>query len=105
LSEGGFLVALAEMAFGGSVGVKFDFVKKDLDLLTYLFSETPSRFLVEISPENKNNFEMTMGAGAIEFIGKTIKKPNITIEDNGQIILDEPVKNLKSIWKNSLKSL
>src|SRR5690606_34455818 len=54
LSEGGLAVAAAEMAFAGGVGLAIDLeaVPHDgnADELTLLFSETPTRFLLEVPP-------------------------------------------------------
>ncbi|MBS1007832.1 phosphoribosylformylglycinamidine synthase subunit PurL [Leuconostoc suionicum] len=57
LSEGGLVVGLLESAFAGNLS--FDI---SLDLADkYLFSETPSRFVVSVSPENRTTFESLAG--------------------------------------------
>ncbi|MCG3206044.1 MAG: Phosphoribosylformylglycinamidine synthase subunit PurL [Elusimicrobia bacterium] len=105
LSEGGLAVAAAEMAFGGNVGMEIRFPPKGWNASTVLFSETPSRFLVEVAVENKLAFEQTMGALFVDLIGKTTKKASLSIIENEKTLLDEPIKKLKEIWKNSLKGL
>lgn len=57
LSEGGLGVAAAEMAFGGDTGLELDpsaapFEGDGDDLHARLFSESPSRFLIETSDAN-----------------------------------------------------
>ena len=53
-SDGGLLVAAAEMAFAGRVGLDLDLdleslpSDRELDLITACFAETPSRYLLEI---------------------------------------------------------
>lgn len=57
LSEGGLVVGLLESAFAGNLGfdISVDLADK------YLFSETPSRFVVSVSPENRTTFESLAG--------------------------------------------
>jgi len=64
-SEGGIAVALAEMAFSGGLGVsarldKVAYSGKSKRDDTVLFSESNSRFIVEIEPKNKKNFEQLL---------------------------------------------
>ena len=55
-SEGGVLLAAAEMAFGGDLGVEIDLgavpCENNISLEARAFSETPSRYLLEVAPEN-----------------------------------------------------
>jgi len=64
-SDGGLGVALAETAFAGGLGMDVDLrqvPRRDLDRDDYLlFSETASRFVVTVSPENQTAFETIMG--------------------------------------------
>ncbi|MGQ2286063.1 phosphoribosylformylglycinamidine synthase subunit PurL [Leuconostoc suionicum] len=57
LSEGGLVVGLLESAFAGNLSfdISVDLADK------YLFSETPSRFVVSVSPENRTTFESLAG--------------------------------------------
>ena len=50
-SEGGFLVAAAEMTFGGSFGLALQ-THDDTKLAAWCFAETPSRYLLEVDPNN-----------------------------------------------------
>ena len=58
VSEGGLAVTVAEMCFGGDLGAHIDLEKvSDIDRASHiLFSESQSRFVVEISPENEKDF-------------------------------------------------
>lgn len=51
LSEGGLAAALAEAAASGLIGFKVD-MPEDVDPVSFLFSETPSRALVTVPVEN-----------------------------------------------------
>src|SRR5262249_49363198 len=64
LSEGGLAVAAAEMVLANGLGLTLDLAKVAHDQPTkgdaarmLLFSETPSRFLVEVTPEQQAAFE------------------------------------------------
>ena len=56
LSEGGFAVALAEMVFGSNLGCSADVRRlpgaEELPVSACMFSETPTRFLMEVEPEH-----------------------------------------------------
>ncbi len=56
-SDGGLLIAAAEMAMGGKIGLQLDIsnlplASKDCDDLTKLFGECASRYLLEIEPKH-----------------------------------------------------
>jgi phosphoribosylformylglycinamidine synthase len=61
LSEGGLAVAAAEMAFAGGFGMKLDLAALEGRDDVLLFSETPSRFLVEVGKGSEKRFESIMG--------------------------------------------
>lgn len=69
-SDGGIAVALAETAFSGSLGMKIDLekipvedsirqenVKENAAIYKILFSESQSRFVITVSPDNAESFE------------------------------------------------
>jgi len=105
VSEGGLGVCLAEMLFGSTVGAKISLDMNDMDAATYLFSESPARLVVEIAPQNKSAFEQTMGLLSVKLIGKTIKKPSLTIEHLSKPVLDQSVNALRAAWKKPLEHL
>ena len=64
LSEGGLAVAAAEMAFAGGYGLEIDLGKvprKELERNDFvLFSESNSRFLLEVAENDRRKFEALM---------------------------------------------
>ena len=64
ISEGGLAVAAAEMAFAGGYGLELDLAKVPSKELTrsdfVLFSESNSRFLIEVSEMDMHEFEAQM---------------------------------------------
>ena len=110
LSEGGLAVAAAEMAFSGDVGMeialnrvplaKEDNINRD-DVI--LFSESNSRFLVEVRPKDQNSFERLMADCPFGLIGKTIDHKKFKVTGlNGKTMINEPLHGLKRAWQKPL---
>ncbi|MFX6972953.1 AIR synthase-related protein, partial [Acinetobacter baumannii] len=81
LSEGGLGVALAEMAFAGGVGAdvtKLGEVGNHSDDVL-LFSESPTRFVVEVAPTNVKAFESCLAGVPIASLGQTVKEPRLRV--------------------------
>ena len=81
LSEGGLAVASAEMAFSSGYGIELDLQKvprtKEVSRNDFvLFSESNSRFLVEVTEKHKEAFEALMKDVDCAEIG-TVKKDGI----------------------------
>jgi phosphoribosylformylglycinamidine synthase len=113
LSEGGLAVAAAEMAFSGGLGVRFDLThvpysgpKSDRTNAALLFSETPSRFLVEVSPELKADFEKIMPGGSFAQIGQVLAEDEFTVTGlKTATVLRVRVSELKKAWQTPLIEL
>lgn len=109
LSEGGLAVAAAEMAFAGGYGMELDLrevpregIGRD-DLL--LFSESNSRFLVEVSGKAKKDLEGIMKAKVFSEIGRVTRSPRLSIRGlEGKVIVDAPTGDLLASWKRTLSS-
>ncbi|MFH1232170.1 MAG: phosphoribosylformylglycinamidine synthase subunit PurL, partial [Planctomycetota bacterium] len=110
LSEGGLAVAAAEMAFAGDIGLEIKISslpfstgsqKRD-DII--LFSESNSRFLVEVKHEHKADFEKLMIDCPFGLIGKTIKDKKLKVYGlNNSLIINESLSGLKESWQKPLK--
>jgi len=109
LSEGGLAVAAAEMAFSGGYGMELFLQKVPRENLGrddfVLFSESNSRFLVEVSKEAKQEFEVLMKCNIYAEIGKVTKTPIFRIYGlNGNIVIDTSLNDLLASWKRTLCS-
>ncbi len=109
ISEGGLAVATAEMAFAGGFGIELDLNKvpnKEISRNDFLlFSESNSRFLIEINKKAKGNFESIMKGTPHSEIGKITKKPELSIIGlNGELIINTPLENLQKKWKETLST-
>ncbi len=99
LSEGGLAVAAAEMAFAGGVGARLDLsVLPQLSPASLLFSESNSRFLCEITPENAAAFEAQLASVACACVGQTVEEPRLVIA----AVIDESLDTLKAAWQRPL---
>lgn len=108
LSEGGLAVAAAEMAFAGEVSlhIDLDHVTRSnnvLDNVSILFSETPSRFLVEVAAENEKAFVKAMRGVPVCRIGSTIANPVLRVTAlDGTRLFEESLHSLKRSWQAPL---
>jgi phosphoribosylformylglycinamidine synthase subunit PurSL len=108
-SEGGIGVAVAEMAFAGGLGAKINLkavplVEKIIRDDTVLFSESNSRFIVEVVAENKAAFEKIMNGTTFAEIGKVVKSDRFEITGlNGDKVLSERIADLKEAWQKPLR--
>ena len=108
-SEGGIGVAAAEMAFSGGLGMKIDLKKVPLGETVerddfILFSESNTRFLVEVAPKNKDEFERLIKDIDFAAIGE-VKKGDI-FEVNGRDGGDAvsiSIGELKEAWRKPLR--
>lgn len=103
ISEGGLAAAIAEMAFAGGLGAEVDVacIEADSDLIR-LFSESNSRFVVEVVPENQAAFESAMNGIAVSQIGKVSGEENVAISNGATELIAESVAKLKSAWQSPL---
>ncbi|MFN7575348.1 MAG: phosphoribosylformylglycinamidine synthase subunit PurL [Planctomycetota bacterium] len=109
LSEGGLAVALAEMAFAGGLGGKFDLQALPLDSQTSptgdfsrLFAESKSRFLCEVAPANAAAFEALFPAGSVARAGAIESHDRLVITNGQHPVIDENIQELKRIWQGPL---
>ena len=114
LSEGGLAVAAAEMSLAALLGLSIDIERvphlpdelvplpQNIRNTILLFSESASRFLVEISPEQKDAFEDHMRAhaiNAIACIGSVTHTKRFEVRNGEQRLVDLAVSDLQTAWK------
>ena len=109
LSEGGLAVAAAEMALAGQLGLNIDLLHAPHDLqtsettaTTLLFSESASRFLVEVAPEQQATFEQFLSERQVRhfaLLGTVTSDERVVMRYNEQACIDLPVADLQAAWK------
>jgi phosphoribosylformylglycinamidine synthase len=107
LSEGGLGVAAAEMAFAGGYGLTLDLKnvpRKALDRNDFvLFSESNSRFLVEVSEKDRQEFETLMKSKSCSRIGTVTEDKKLLCRGlNGKIVVNASLAELRRSWKKTL---
>jgi phosphoribosylformylglycinamidine (FGAM) synthase-like enzyme len=109
LSEGGLAVALAEMAFAGGLGARASLrdVPCDDDAAldgVLLFSESPSRFLLEVRPTDLEALADLLGGLPHGRLGEVTEAPRLTISGlDRPAVIDADVADLEAAWQRPLK--
>jgi phosphoribosylformylglycinamidine synthase len=106
LSEGGLAVAAAEMAFAGGVGLDLTTIRtgpEDYPDAVWLFSESTTRFLVEVQSAQEQAFRACLGDVPHTRVGATCKEPRLRIAGaNGEWVVWAALTDLKAAWQASL---
>jgi len=106
-SEGGLAVALAEMAFAGGLGIEADLrgLPKSDDCSrtdAQLFSESNSRYIMEVEPENYNAFAKLMLNLPFGQIGKVTEEKTLIVKaEDGKTIIESDINSLKQAWQKT----
>ena len=105
-SDGGLAVALAETAFSGNLGMDID-----LDMVpsegvertdVLLFSESQSRFVVTVRPEDVEKFEGQMAGTVFARVGDVVDGHELSFFKDGNKLFSRDIKELKKAWKSPL---
>jgi phosphoribosylformylglycinamidine synthase len=107
LSEGGLAVAAAEMAFSGGYGIEMSLRRVICNELNrndcVLFSESNSRFLVEVADKAVKDFGAVMKGVSHAEIGRVTKTPRFVVEGLvGKTVIDAILEGLFASWKRTL---
>jgi phosphoribosylformylglycinamidine synthase len=111
LSEGGLAVAAAEMSFAGGFGASLNLedvpFESNGDFLGWpveelLFSESNTRFLCEVRPENAAAFESALQEVHNARIGETTTTAKLCIKVDGSTVIDVELAALKEAWQKPL---
>jgi phosphoribosylformylglycinamidine synthase subunit PurL len=114
ISDGGLVVALAEMSFGGraekEMGLEVDLssvalAKEDLTIQQKLFSETGG-FVFEVKSQSEEKVRSVFQKRGVKIyrIGQTRKDNRFIIKDKNNRVIDLPVKKMAESWFNGLRS-
>ncbi len=107
ISEGGLAVAISEMAFTGDYGIDLylksvprqENMERD-DFI--LFSESNSRFLVEVKEKRREVFEALMEGVAFSVVGKVkLEKRLLVYGIDDSTVVDVSLAKLRNAWKST----
>ena len=108
LSEGGLAVSAAEMAFAGGLGVALNLaaLAESSDISSdavLLFSESNTRFLVEVSEQNSAAFAEALGGLPCVEVGAVNDGDQCSVVGTGgQTVIESPIEELRQVWKQPL---
>lgn len=105
-SEGGMAVALAEMAFAGGIGADITGLAEmgALSDAVKLFSESTTRFLVEVKPEMEADMRIRFAGLPFVKLGVTVADQRLRIAgSNGEWLIWTKLSELKEAWQKPLR--
>jgi phosphoribosylformylglycinamidine synthase len=107
LSEGGLAACVSEMAFAGGLGASIDAsllpVESNESLTAFerLFSESNSRFLCEVEPQNREKFWALFPTNTVAEIGLVTESSQVKITDGAETLVCESLAALKQSWQKT----
>lgn len=103
VAEGGLALTLAECSISGQLGLKVN-VTSSLPALTTLFSETQSRVVISIKPEDKQEMirlANEFGVPVME-LGIVTNTPVVCMEHNGQLMIEESLSAITELYEEAI---
>ncbi|HEV2650071.1 MAG TPA: phosphoribosylformylglycinamidine synthase subunit PurL, partial [Rhizomicrobium sp.] len=90
-SDGGLLVALAEMAMAGNIGIEAGVAGTAVDAVPFFFGEDQARYVLSVLAKDADAVESELRAANIihAIIGKTIASKTLRITGHGEAALTE----------------
>ncbi|HSV42518.1 MAG TPA: phosphoribosylformylglycinamidine synthase subunit PurL, partial [Methanomassiliicoccales archaeon] len=103
VSDGGLAVCLAEMCIGGDLGAEIDLsALEDLPNVVALFSESNTRWVVEVERGRESEF-LSMMTVPVARIGR-VGSDRLTVMNDG-LVLEQTVERLRDAWSRPLWDL
>jgi phosphoribosylformylglycinamidine (FGAM) synthase-like enzyme len=113
LSEGGLAVSIAEMAFAGGCGARLRLAEVPTDVplaergdhfeSMLLYSESNTRFLVEVPQNKQGAFEATMKDIPHAHVGEVTDIDRLQIAGQKELLVDTDLGSLKEAWQQPLR--
>jgi phosphoribosylformylglycinamidine synthase II/phosphoribosylformylglycinamidine synthase I len=111
-SEGGLAVAMAEMSIAGRLGVSLQLLnmepskkstaKDDVSLTAILFSETLSRFVLEVRPEHKEKVIEHFENNWLAEVGNVTDDHRFVVCWGVDEMIDTTVELLETFWRGEI---
>ena len=110
LSEGGLAVAATEMAMAGGLGMTLDLdavqtINDDnLSTETLLFSESNSRFLLEVEEQNLARLQAILDEASVPAtrMGTISRSPSFTVSQSDHHVMNMEIETAKQAWQKPL---
>jgi phosphoribosylformylglycinamidine synthase len=103
-SDGGLLLAAAEMAFAGRVGLRLDVEAMPtlgaVDTTARCFAETPSRYLLEVAEDDWPRVQASLQHAAVPFacIGQFDETDRLIAQAGADDLVDAGLDDLRATW-------
>ena len=98
ISQGGMAVCLSEMCFASGLGVEVSLQEDALGVADQLFSESNSRFVMEVEQGEEDKFDKMMKGFPAKKIG-TVRRDNLIVHDNlGKKLLELKTADCYKAW-------
>lgn len=105
LSDGGLAIAIAESSIGGDIGVEIslDGINENLRDDFKLFSESNTRWIIEVEGKNREEVERVLSQHKVLFqmIGKIVGK-EINFLSRGKELISIDVNEARRIWRDTI---
>jgi phosphoribosylformylglycinamidine synthase len=102
LSEGGFVLAAAEMAFAGGLGASIDLdaivVAGEVSESARAFAETPSRYLLEVKPDEVELLRPLLGEVPFAVVGEVTTDSSLRVVRGNTVVAEMTLEDLHSAW-------
>jgi phosphoribosylformylglycinamidine synthase len=103
ISDGGMIIALIESLLGNSLGAEIILPhNENLSIAAQLFSESHSRFIVSIKPNQQELFESIFSDQATH-LGTVTNSGKISVIAEDKVIIRQDVSALCKIWSEALE--
>ncbi len=107
LSEGGLAVAAAEMALAGGLGLELRLGEmpqgESLTDTALAFSESLSRFIVEVTEANAERFEAQMAGLPCTYAGHVSADDRVTLlGSDGSLVIETTLAGIEHAWRGHL---
>lgn len=98
ISDGGMLIAAAEMAMAGGLGLMLE-SDGSASSIAELFSEAPSRYLLEIEPRHLRQVQTTLGGTTHRVLGAFNATGKLTMKERE---LNVSIDDIRAAWRGTL---
>jgi phosphoribosylformylglycinamidine synthase II len=105
VSDGGLAVAFAESALGFGLGAELDLdsVPSEAEREdAILFSESPGRFVVSVSPVNVERFEKAMQGAICAKAGRVRGDKRFLIRRAGQVLINDSIEDIREAYNKGV---
>lgn len=102
ISEGGLITAVAEMCFGGGMGVELE-INSEVRPDFFILNETPGVFVVEV--ESEETARALFGEVPHAVIGRTKAGNDIKVRHYERELFTADVNELKDAWQEPMRTI